>query len=188
MTRIGEVDETTWFFRHVVRRRVTWGFVVGAVFLVFAAPTRGSVFWGFWIALLGEAVRTWASGTIVKNRELATEGPYALVRNPLYVGNFLIGLGVAVMGGRWWFPLLLVLFFVPVYRALVLKEEKRLLERFGAAFRHYCARVPRFVPRRWPWPLPRAPYDRARMWNAHREWRTWLGLYAVTLYLLLKAG
>ena len=187
MTGIGQVDETTWFFRHVVRKRVTWGFVVGAVFLVFAAPTRGSVLWGFSIALLGEAVRTWASGTIVKNRELATEGPYALVRNPLYAGNFLIGLGVAVMGGRWWFPVLLAVFFVPVYRALVLKEEKRLLERFGDAFREYCEQVPRFVPRRWPWPLPRARYDALRMWKVHREWRTWVGLYAVTLFLLLRA-
>ncbi len=187
MSDIGRVDESTWFFRNIVKRRVTWGFVAGAVFLLFAAPTRASVFWGFWIALAGELVRTWASGTIVKNRELATHGPYALVRNPLYVGSFLIGLGVAVMGGRWWFPVLFLALFVPVYRTLVLKEEKRLLELYGDTFREYCRRVPRFVPRSLPWPPPSAPYDAQRMWRKHREWQAWLGLYAVTLFLLLRA-
>ena len=49
-------------------------------------------------ALLGEALRTWSSGTLVKNEVLTTEGPYALCRNPLYVGNFLIGFGGALFG------------------------------------------------------------------------------------------
>lgn len=185
--RIGQVDESSWFFQTFVKKRVTWGFVAGALFLVFADPTRESVFWGFWIALLGELVRTWASGTIVKNEQLTTEGPYGLVRNPLYLGNFLIGLGVAVMGGRWWFPVLLAAFFLPVYGALIRKEEKRLLARYGDAFLRYCERVPRFVPRRLPGAQDRARYDARRMWSVHREWRAWLGLYGVTLYLLLRA-
>ncbi|MBI5442818.1 MAG: isoprenylcysteine carboxylmethyltransferase family protein [Deltaproteobacteria bacterium] len=188
MEAIGQVDESTWFFQNIVKRRVALGFAAGVLFVLFACPSRGTVFLGFWIALAGELLRTWSSGVIVKNKELATEGPYRLVRNPLYVGNFLIGLGVSIMGGR---VLLLVLFlvgFLPVYRALVAKEESYLLEAYGEAFEAYCREVPRFVPRHLPWPLPQAPYDANRMLRKHREWQAWLGLYAVTLYLLLRGG
>ena len=188
MTDVGVMDETTWFYRFVVRRRVRWGFVVGIAFLLFAQPTYSTVFWGFWVALAGEALRTWASGTIVKTEELTTSGPYHLTRNPLYVGNFLIGLGVALMGGRLWLLILFLVLFVPVYRILVLKEEKRLLERYGEDFLAYCQAVPRFVPQWSAWPPPAAAWDPTRMWKRHREWRAWLGLYAATLYLLLRAG
>ncbi len=183
---VGRIDETSWLYRNVVKRRVTWGYVFAAVFLLFADPTPASVFWGFWLALAGEAVRTWSSGVIVKTDVLATEGPYAMTRNPLYFGSFLIALGVGWMGGRWWFPVLAAAFFLPVYGTLIRKEENRLLERHGDAFREYCRRVPRFWPR-LVWPLPRAGYDAARMWRKHKEWQAWLGLYAVTLFLLLRA-
>lgn len=186
MSEIGKIDETTWFFRNVVKRRVGWGFGIAVLFLLLACPSRGSVFLGFWIALAGEALRTWASGTIVKNEELTTAGPYSLTRNPLYAGNFLIGLGVAVMGGNPWLAAAFVGLFVPVYRALVLKEESRLLERYGELFVEYCSAVPRFIPKWTAWPPPAAPYDPRRMWEVHREWRAWLALYVVTLYLLLR--
>lgn len=188
MDDIGRIDENGWFYRYVVRRRVALGFAAAALFLLFAHPTRASVALGFGFALLGEALRTWSSGVIVKTKELSTEGPYGLVRNPLYVGNFLIGLGVAIMGGRWGFVPVFLAAFLPVYRGLVAKEEKRLLELYGDAFVEYCRAVPRFVPRSLPWPLPAAPYDAKRMLFKHREWQAWLGVYAVTLYLLLRAG
>ena len=188
MDGIGQIDESSWFYRHVVRRRVALGFAAAALFLLFASPSRASVFLGFGFALLGEALRTWSSGVIVKTKELSTEGPYGLVRNPLYVGNFLIGLGVAIMGGRWLFVPVFLGVFLPVYSGLVAKEEKRLLELYGEAFEEYCRAVPRFVPRSLPWPLPSAPYDAKRMLLKHREWQAWLGVYAVTVYLLLRAG
>ncbi|MBI5441042.1 MAG: isoprenylcysteine carboxylmethyltransferase family protein [Deltaproteobacteria bacterium] len=187
MEEIGKVDEESWFFRNVVKRRVPLGFVLAALFLVFSDPSRASVFWGLWLALAGEALRTWASGVIVKAKTLATEGPYRVIRNPLYAGNFLIGLGVAVMGGRLWLVVLFLAGFLPVYHALARKEEKQLLERYGEAFIAYCRDVPRFVPRSLPWPLPRAPYDAQRMFRVHREWQAWLALYTVTMYLLLTA-
>lgn len=188
MSDIGRIDEETWFVRNVVKRRVGLGFAAGVLLLLLASPSRGTVFFGFWIALLGEAIRTWSSGVIVKNKALATEGPYSLVRNPLYVGNFFIGLGVAVMNGNLMLVALFLAGFIPVYRALVAKEEKYLLEVYGETFEAYCRDVPRFVPRRLPWPLPSAPYDATRMLRKHREWQAWLGVYAVTVFLLLRAG
>lgn len=188
MGEIGNIDETTWFFRNVVRRRVAWGFVLAAVFLVLAEPSRWSVFTGFWVALAGEAIRTWSSGTLVKNEQLTTEGPYRMTRNPLYLGNFLVGTGVAVMGGSLWLLLLFVGAFGVVYRALILKEEKRMQARYGEVFLDYCRAVPRFWPRVADWPPAPAVYDPRRMWQVHREWHAWLALYVATLYLLLRAG
>ena len=187
MDDIGVVDESTWFYQQVVKRRIPWGFALAALFLVFAEPSRTSVLFGFWIALAGEALRTWSSGTLVKNEQLTTEGPYQLTRNPLYVGNFLLGVGVAVMGGALWLLLVFALFFWAVYQALILKEEKRMLERYGEEFYSYCREVPRFFPRWEAWPPAAAPYDPRRMWQVHKEWKAWLALYAATLYLLLRA-
>lgn len=186
MEQIGRVDQSGWFYKNVVEHRVALGYVAAAIFLVFASPSRLSVFLGFWPALLGEAIRTWSSGVIVKNRALSVEGPYSIVRNPLYVGNFLIGLGGAIMSGRLLLVVLFLAFFIPVYRGLVAAEEKSLLERYQGAFEEYCRAVPRFVPRSIPWPLPAAPYDARRMFVKHREWQAWLALYAVILYLLFR--
>jgi protein-S-isoprenylcysteine O-methyltransferase Ste14 len=185
---IGRVDETTWFFQYVVRKRVTWGYVFAVLFLVFAEPSRASVLSGLWLAVAGEALRTWSSGTIVKNKVLATDGPYRLCRNPLYLGSFGIGLGVAIMGGRWWFVPLFAGFYLPVYTALIRKEEKRLTELYGETFAAYCREVPRLWPDWKAWPPEPTPYDTRRMWSKHREWQAWLALYAVTLYLLLSAN
>lgn len=187
MEEIGKVDESSWFFKNIVERRVTLGYVAAGVFLLFACPSRASVFLGFLPALLGEALRTWSSGIIVKNKALATEGPYSIVRNPLYVGNFLIALGASIMSGRLLLVALCVGLFVPVYRGLVAKEEKFLLEKYEEVFEEYCRAVPRFIPRSVPWPLPTAPYDVHRMFVKHREWQAWLALYGATLYLLFRA-
>lgn len=188
MSDVGVVDRSTWFYRHVVERRVAWGYGFAALFLIFAEPSRWSVFLGLWPALAGEALRTWSSGIIVKNKVLATEGPYRLCRNPLYLGSFFIGAGVAVMGGRWWFLPLFVAFFLTVYGVLIRREEEGLVGDHGEAFLEYCRRVPRLWPDPGAWPPPPAPYDAGRMWHKHKEWQAWLALYAVTLYLLLIAG
>ncbi len=187
MGDLGRVDESTWFFRNVVRRRVALGFAGGVLFALLAEPTRPSVFFGFWIAVAGEALRTWASGVIVKNEVLATEGPYAVVRNPLYVGSYLCGVGVALMGRNAWLTLGFAVGFPLVYGVLVRKEEARMMTRYGDEYIAYAGRVSRFIPNMKPWPLPRARYDALRMWHVHREWRAWLGLYAATLYLLLRS-
>jgi steroid 5-alpha reductase family enzyme len=123
----------------------------------------------------------------MKNEALATGGPYGITRNPLYLGNFLIGFGVAAMGGNLWLLVLFLVLFVPVYQSLTRKEEGRLLDRYGDDFHEYCREVPRFIPKFKTWRPSSRRYDLRRMWETHREWRAWLGLYAVTLYLLLRA-
>ena len=80
------------------RYRVAAGWLIGVVFVVLTRPTLTSIALGFPLVLLGEAIRIWASGHIEKTKILATGGPYAHCRHPLYVGSLLIALGAAVAG------------------------------------------------------------------------------------------
>ena len=80
----------------VARLRVPSGFLIVAVFAWFSHPTRASLLSGAPVALLGLALRAWAAGCLAKNRELATGGPYAYTRNPLYLGTLLVAAGLVV--------------------------------------------------------------------------------------------
>lgn len=154
---------------HFATHRIAWSRAVVAVMLVialFSAPGQlsGVPEWVGHIAeMLGYALlvvatlwRVWCALFIAghKNGELAGEGPYSVVRNPLYVGNFLgaVGFGFAVEQ-----PLLgaaLGGIFVLAYPAVVAHEEEKLARIFGERYRQYCARVPRWLP---DWSLYREP-------------------------------
>jgi protein-S-isoprenylcysteine O-methyltransferase Ste14 len=102
---------------------------------------------GVILSLAGELVRVWAAGTIHKDDTIADAGPYALVRNPLYFGSFLIAIGVAFMSGigpiGW--GVIIVLFLV-FHLAAIFYEERFLKEKFGAPYEQYLNRVPRLIP------------------------------------------
>ncbi len=100
------------------------------------------------LILAGELIRVWSLGFLEKKgKKLATNGPFAYVRNPLYVGNFFIGLGVAVAANRFWLIGLFMIGFVVLYGGTVEREEKDLLRKFGETYSIYVHRVPRFFPR-----------------------------------------
>ena len=130
-----------------LRLRAAWA--IGPVYLILARPTVPLLVVGAAVALLGGVVRAWAAGTIRKNRVLATTGPYAYTRNPLYFGSFLIAIGLVIASGRWWFVILLVI-YLAIYHPVMLKEEKRLERLFGDDYRQYESAVPRFFPRLRP--------------------------------------
>jgi protein-S-isoprenylcysteine O-methyltransferase Ste14 len=207
---IGEFRENSLFQRVFVNNRVAIGFLFGLLLpllalphklpflaglpraVVGAGPTLWSIALGLPAAVLGAGIRTWSSGVIVKNKQLATCGPYALTRNPLYVGSFVMGIGVTVMTGSPVLMAAVAVLFPLVYGGLVRKEEKYLLGVYGEDFLDYCARVPRFIPSLENWPPEPAAYDIGRVLKKHKEWRAWLAVYAVTAFLLLcvalKAG
>ena len=101
-------------------------------------------------------MRIWSFGYLLKREELATAGPYGHTRNPLYVGTWLIGCGLA-LNAAWPYNLALlaaynVLFFF-IYRAQIGIEEEMLRDIFKAAFDEYCKNVPRFLPRLSAWQI-----------------------------------
>lgn len=132
-----------------VRLKAIWLLLIP--FLILARPTPRLLVGGGILALLGAGIRAWAAGCIRKDRELATTGPYAHTRNPLYLGSLLIGTGVTLAGGRWIFVVLFLLFFLVVYRRTILDEKKGLEEEFGDTYRRYREAVPALLPRFTPY-------------------------------------
>lgn len=165
------------------RRRVTVSYVFGLAYLVFACPVPASIAAGSVLMLAGAALRTWASGHIRKQAILATDGPYAHTRNPLYLGTFLIALGALGMGRNWWLAVLFLVFAVPVYLTVMRREEEILEKKFGDAFRDFRAAVPFFFPRFSPYRGRYGNFEWALV-QKHREWQVWLGIAAVILFLL----
>lgn len=131
--------------------------------LLLAAPTPFSLIGGFALALLGEATRIWAvrhaggatrtTSGVGAGAALITHGPFAYVRNPLYLGNFLLSLGLCVMSWAWmpWMLFLFIALFGWQYWSIISLEEEHLQQRFGAQYTEYLRNVPRFVPRLTPY-------------------------------------
>lgn len=90
---------------------------------------------------------------------LNTQGPYALVRHPLYLGNFIIGLGVSLLLHIWWLPLIYLLAFALYYERIMLAEEMHLRDTFGDLFTAWANRTPAFFPKRWVWRRPALPFS-----------------------------
>ena len=126
---------------------------------------------GISLCVLGQALRAWVlgqvpDGTSGQNERLIatslnTAGPYAHTRNPLYLGNFGITLGLCLVAHSAVLAVVVAALFALQYRAIIAAEEGFLRGQFGPAFDEFCARVPRFfpqwraapslAPRPWSW-------------------------------------
>src|ERR1044072_4025438 len=134
----------------IQRWRVPLGFLCAAVFLILAKPTRTALLAGACVSLLGLAIRAWAAGHIRKNAELATSGPYAFTRNPLYFGSFLLGLGFTIASGQLVLGLLFAALFLGIYLPVMRVEATTMAQLFGKEFETYRRSVPLFFPRLTP--------------------------------------
>lgn len=173
----------TWFQRW----RVPLGFLVAPVFMLLARPRPWTLAVGGVVGLLGLGLRAWASGHLRKNDALATTGPYAYTRNPLYAGSFLIGLGFTVAAGRWPLALIFAALFLGIY-VPVMRVESATLERlFGHKYRRYAQAVPLFLPRPTPYrETAGAKFDVA-LYQRYREYQAAIGFVIAFALLVLKA-
>jgi protein-S-isoprenylcysteine O-methyltransferase Ste14 len=142
-----------WLFRH----RTSVPGPVAIVIVMLPGNESASPFLvgvGVAITIVGELLRLWGVhhiGAISRTRSerlgpLVAGGPFALVRNPLYVGNILLWVGFAIAARMPWLaPIILVLLALE-YHAIVRWEETLLESRLGQAYREYAARVPRWIP------------------------------------------
>ena len=166
------------------RLYLAWLFVV--VLAIFAKSTNQ----GFWIGApviaTGEIIRIWSHGYLRKARQLATNGPYAYVRNPLYLGNFLIGFGFCLIIWHSIIGVIFIVGFFLVYWLTIRGEEQRLAFKFGDAYAEYCRKVPRFLPRLSPYKrMQKAPFALHRVWG-HGEHITILAIIELFLLLYLR--
>lgn len=115
---------------------------------------------GIILMLLGAGLRFWASGYLEKSRVLATSGPYAYTRNPLYLGNFIVGLGVSVIANNAGLNIYYLISFSILYLGTIDEEQKVLKEKFGEPYRDYMAGVPVFFPSLTPYAgSQKRPFD-----------------------------
>ena len=176
--------------RIATRMRVPVSFVFAAVYLWIARPTWIFILAGMGVALAGVGVRALASGHIRKNAELATTGPYAYTRNPLYLGSILIALGFIVAARNWWIGAGALVMFVVVYLPVIMAEEKYLRSEF-TGYTEYAEHVPRFLPRFTRY-RPAAGADNRRqsfsaeLYMRHREYNAALGAFLMIGALILK--
>lgn len=171
------------------RLRIPLGFVMGIAYVVFARPTWGSLALGGGIALLGLLVRGWASGHIEKNAQLATSGPYAHTRNPLYFGSFLVAAGFAV-AAHWSLLVAVVAFFGLVYYPTMQREIANIHGRFPAAYSTYARNVPLFFPRGTPWRGDPGSTNGFRwtLYMRHGEWKAGLTYVLAMIWLAFRAA
>lgn len=166
------------------RWRVPLGFLLGVAYLVFCRPTVRLLAAGGMVAAAGLAMRAYAAGHLKKNQQLATDGPYAWTRNPLYLGSSLMGAGFAVAGGNWILALACLAFFAAVYWPVIRREEAYLRGEFGAVYDQYAQRVPLFLPR---FRRPEGGGEfHWRQYRKNHEYEALLGCLALMIYLAFR--
>jgi hypothetical protein len=153
MTSSTSVSLPSWyrgFIQGKTRITLAWVFAAALILLARTYPTLP----GIAVCFLGATLRYWASGFLRKDNRPAVGGPYAMTRNPLYFGTFLMGLGVSLAIGNYWLLAIFFVVFTAIYHFIILDEEEKLARIFGAPYLTYKNLVPRFFPR--PWPLAKA--------------------------------
>jgi len=167
------------------RIRVPLGFAFAIFYFWQAHPTWGSLVLGIIVALAGLGIRGVASGHLQKNEQLATSGPYAYVRNPLYLGSVILGIGFAVAARSWWIVLGMVALFSAIYLPVIVSEERFLRANFPE-FQEYALRVPRLIPRLRAYNSTAQGIFSRKLYLKHREYNAVLGTIGVVLVLLAK--
>jgi len=173
------------------RIRVPLGFLFALLYVWLARPCGRFLAFGAILIVPGLLIRALASGHVRKNEALATAGPYAYTRNPLYLGSLLIGIGFAVAARSWWVGVVLVVMFFAIYLPVIRDEEAYLREKFPE-FEEYAGRVPRMFPRIFPAmaPQPREEHPAhqfsLQLYLQHREYNALLGALAMVATLIAK--
>lgn len=172
-----DADPFLRFLFRIARRRVILGFLVAVFAFWYARPSWRSIVVGVAIALVGEGLRIWAAGHLVKGREVTMSGPYRLLRHPLYAGSSVIGVGFVVAAAS---PLVagIVLVYLAVMTAAAIRlEEATLRADFGDTYARYAA---------GEFPAPPRRFSPRRV-TANGEHLTMAGLVGAVLLLCAKA-
>jgi protein-S-isoprenylcysteine O-methyltransferase Ste14 len=169
----------------VAKLRVPAGFVLVAVFAWFSRPTSHSLALGLPFGLVGLALRAWAAGCLAKNQQLATGGPYAYTRNPLYLGTLLVAAGLVVASRNVGLGILFVAVFLLVYLPVIQLEEQHLRHLFPE-YTLYAERVPALWPRLTPAPTKNSNPFQTALYLRNQEYQAGAGFSAGMLFLLWK--
>ena len=167
------------------RLRVRVGLFIAIAVVLLARPTWMTILLGVLISFIGLAIRAWASGHLRKEKTLAVSGPYRYSRNPLYVGNFLLGIGVVVGALSWWVLGLFVIYYGVFYPLIIRRERDRMRELFPQQYEEYGKKVPLFFPsiRKH---LPAKGKFSCSLYKQNKEYRALQGTVLIWLVLAAK--
>ena len=169
----------------VARLRVPSGFLLVIAFGWLARPDLRSLCLGVPVSLAGLVLRAWAAGHLAKNQNLATGGPYAYVRNPLYVGTLVVAAGLVIASRRWELAVLFTAVFLLVYLPVIELEEQHLRNLFPN-YQEYAERVPLLIPRVRPANV-RGEHFKWPLYRRNEEYNALLGFAAGLAILVWKA-
>lgn len=147
---------------------------------------------GITIILVGALIRLWATKHIgrrmpwmkKKGKKLIKTGPYAIVRNPLYIGNIIIAMGLSILSELIWIVPLIIMYLFILYHLVALYEEKKLLERWGKEYSAYLNEVPRWIPNLKNLKLTKS--GGFKWWDAIRSEipSVYVSLFAISMFAL----
>lgn len=184
------------FLKDLRERRYRFRQPLGAAFLllmlVLASPEWWGLIAGSVLCLAGMFWRWWAAGHVRKSKSLATNGPYALVRHPQYLGNSLIAVGTVLASGVLWGLVLWVVLFALTYLSAIKREDHKLRRRFTEEWDEWGAKTPAVLPVRWPNPNRGFHWEAWSFMQAVRNgepiWTTAVGLLYLVLWSVPIAG
>jgi protein-S-isoprenylcysteine O-methyltransferase Ste14 len=174
---------------HVIRAIYSWrvrAALIGVILaVVFARPSITSLITGGCISFIGLAIRAWAGSHIRKEKELAVTGPYRYTRNPLYFGNFILGISMAVGGNAVIPALIFGIYFMIFYPVVILVEKERMEKYFPRQYREYKKHVPLFLPRLNPSLDEENSAVSFRLYLNNKEYRALIG--TLIFWMILTA-
>lgn len=184
------LDSARYFFPKryadfVQRLRVASGFLLLVTFAWFANPSVSSLIFGMPVALAGLGLRAWAAGHLAKNQTLATSGPYAYVRNPLYIGTLLIAIGIVMACRSWMLALIAAVVFLLVYLPVIELEEQHLRQIFPA-YAGYARQVYRLLPLRRARGLASSERFSTTLYRRNREYKAAMGFAIALAWMLFR--
>jgi len=170
----------------IYRWRVRAGTLGALGVIVLARPSWTTLLAGFCLSFMGLGLRAWAAGHLKKEKVLAVSGPYRHTRNPLYLGNLLIGVAMAVGSWSWGSAAILAAYFLVFYPVVINEERKRMKALFPVDYEAYGKRVPLFFPsvRKSP-AYQNGPFSCA-LYRKNKEQRALFGTVAFWIVLIAR--
>ena len=178
----------------IYRWRVRGGFIGILLAIVLAKPDLTSILTGIAINLFGLYIRTWAAGHLKKEKELTISGPYKYTRNPLYVGNLILGIGAVVCSRSWWMLAYFSAYFLLFYPVAIKNEKERMKKYFPREYEDYKRKVPLFFPSLKPLSYSQkrgqSPFlQKGRFnWKLYKKNKEYRALLGAVLFWMLMLG
>lgn len=187
-----------WLFRWRSFLPLAGGVILLVAFREYKYPGNSEMLDHFWegfclfVSLLGLLIRAYTIGHTPKRTSgrntkkqvadsLNTSGAYSMVRNPLYLGNFVMVLGVVLFAHLWWLTLIYTLVFWLYYERIIFAEETYLRGKFGEEYLSWANQTPIFIPKFKNYKKPDLPFS---LKNVLR--REYNGFFAVIICLFLS--